>query len=74
MKRLVPVAVAVAIALFGLTSGRIMYVLDSFKNNIFSPGESTFVVIGLSCTAYAFALFFFRILDPISLARAAIIE
>ena len=64
----------VAIMLFGLISGRLMYVLDRIDNRIFSPGESVFVVIGLSCSAYAFALFYFRVLDPIPLARTVVIE
>jgi PAS domain S-box-containing protein len=64
----------VAIMLFGQISGRVMYVLDTLQNRIFSPGESVFVVIGLSCSAYAFALFYFRVLDPISLARTVVIE
>lgn len=64
----------VAIMLFGQISGRVMYVLDSFQNRIFSPGESVFVVIGISCSAYAFALFYFRVLDPISMARTVVIE
>ena len=64
----------VAIMLFGQISGRIMYVLDTFYNHIFSPGESVLVVIGLSCSVYAFALFHFRVLDPIPLARSVVIE
>ena len=64
----------VAIMILGQISGRIMYVLDSLRDRIFSSGESVFVVIGLSCSAYAFALFYFRVLDPISLARTVVIE
>ncbi|MHB8963149.1 MAG: histidine kinase N-terminal 7TM domain-containing protein, partial [Saccharofermentanales bacterium] len=64
----------VAIMLFGQVSGRVMYVLDSLNHRIFSPGESTLVVIGLSCSVYAFALFAFRVLDPIPLARSVVIE
>lgn len=64
----------VLIMLFGQISGRAMYVLDSLQNRIFSPGESVFVVIGISCSAYAFALFYFRVLDPISMARTVVIE
>lgn len=64
----------VVIMLFGQVSGRAMYVLDSLRKHVFSPGESTFVVIGLSCSAYAFALFYFRVLDPITLARTVVIE
>ena len=64
----------VAIMLFGQISGRVLYVLDSLHNRVFSPGESVFVVVGLSCTAYAFALFYFRVLDPISMARTVVIE
>jgi signal transduction histidine kinase len=64
----------VAIMLFGQISGRIMYVLDSLYNHVFSPGESVLVVIGLSCSVYAFALFHFRVLDPIQLARSVVIE
>lgn len=64
----------VVFMLFGQISGRVMYVLDSLDNRIFSPGESTLVVIGLSCSIYAFALFHFRVLDPIPLARSVIIE
>lgn len=64
----------VAIMLLGQISGRVMYVLDSLNNRIFSPGESVLVVIGLSCSVYAFALFYFRVLDPIPLARSVVIE
>lgn len=64
----------VAIMLFGQISGRFMYVIDSLYNHIFSPGESVLVVIGLSCSLYAFALFHFRVLDPILLARTIVIE
>lgn len=64
----------VAIMLFGQISGRFMYVLDSLYNHIFSPGESVLVVIGLSCSLYAFALFHFLVLDPILLARTIVIE
>jgi PAS domain S-box-containing protein len=64
----------VTIMLFGQISGRVMYVLDSLNHQIFSPGESTLVVIGLSCSIYAFALFAFRVLDPIPLARSVVIE
>lgn len=64
----------VVIMLAGQISGRVMYVLDSLQNRNFSPGESVFVVIGLSCSAYAFALFYFRVFDPITLARTAVIE
>jgi PAS domain S-box-containing protein len=64
----------VAIMLFGQISGRIMYVLDTFNDRIFSPGEAVLVVIGLSCSAYAFALFHFHVLDPIPLARSVVIE
>jgi PAS domain-containing protein len=60
--------------LIGQISGRVMYVLDSLKGQIFSPGESVLVVIGLSCSIYAFALFRFRVLDPIQLARTVVIE
>ena len=63
-----------AIMLFGLISGRVMYVLDSLNNRLFSPGESTLVVIGLSCSIYAFALFTFRVLDPVPLARSVVID
>ena len=64
----------VAIMFFGLISGRIMYVLDSLNNQIFSPGESVLVVIGLSCSVYAFALFHYHVLDPVPLARSVVIE
>lgn len=64
----------VAIMMIGQISGRIMYVLDSLKNRVLSPGESVFLVVGLSCSAYAFALFNFRVLDPIALARTVVIE
>ena len=64
----------VAIMLFGQISGRTMYVLDSLYNQIFSPGESVLVVIGFSCSVYAFALFHFRVLNPVSLARSVVIE
>ena len=64
----------VALMLFGQMSGRTMYVLDSLYNRVFSPGESVLVVIGLSCSVYAFALFYFRVLDPVSLARSVVIE
>ncbi len=64
----------VAIMLLGQISGRIMYVLDSLYNRILSPGESVLVVIGFSCSLYAFALFRFRVLDPIQLARTIVIE
>lgn len=40
----------VAFMLLGLLSGRVMYVLDSLDNQVFSPGESVLVVIGLSCS------------------------
>ncbi|MHB1483433.1 MAG: histidine kinase N-terminal 7TM domain-containing protein [Saccharofermentanales bacterium] len=64
----------VAMMLFGQISGRVMYILDSMNNRIFSPGESVLVVIGLSCSVYAFALFHFRVLNPIPLARNVVIE
>ena len=64
----------VAIMMAGQISGRMMYVLDSLSYRMFSPGEAVFVVIGLSCSAYAYALFYFRVLDPVSLARTAVIE
>lgn len=64
----------VTIMLFGQILGRIMYVLDSYYNHLFSPGESVFVVIGLPCSLYALALFRFRVLDPIRLARTTVIE
>ncbi len=64
----------VAIMLLGQISGRFMYVLDRLYNHIFSPGESVLAVIGLSCSLYAFALFYFRVLDPIRLARTIVIE
>ena len=64
----------VALMLFGQFSGRIMYFLDTYYNHTFSPGESVFVVIGLSCSIYAFALFHFRVLDPITLARSVVID
>ncbi|MDW7661647.1 MAG: histidine kinase N-terminal 7TM domain-containing protein [Bacillota bacterium] len=64
----------VAIMLFGQFSGRIMYVLDSLNTRLFTPGESVLVVIGLSCLLYAIALFRFRVLDPIQLARTIVIE
>ena len=64
----------VALMLFGQISGRFMYLLDSLNNRIFSPGESVLVVIGLSCSVYAFALFHYRVLDPIPLARSVVIE
>ena len=64
----------VAFMLLGQLSGRVMYVLDSLDNQIFSPGESVLVVVGLSCSAYAYALFHFRVLDPIPLARSVVIE
>jgi len=64
----------VALMLFGQISGRAMYLLDSLNNRIFSPGESVLVVVGLSCSVYAFAFFYFRVLDPIPLARSVVIE
>lgn len=64
----------VALMLFGQFSGRIMYVLDSLNDRMFSPGESVLVVIGLSCFVYAFALFYFHVLDPIPMARSVVIE
>ena len=64
----------VAIMLSGQISGRVFYVLESLQNRVFSPGESVFLVVGLSCTAYAFALFYFRVLDPVSMARTVVIE
>lgn len=64
----------VAIMMVGQISGRMMYVLDSLSYRMFSPGEAVFVVIGLSCSAYAYALFYFRVLDPVSLARTVVIE
>ncbi len=64
----------VALMLLGQISGRIMYVLDNLYNQLFSPGESVLVVLGLSCSLYAFALFRFRVLDPIHLARTVVIE
>ncbi len=64
----------VVIMVLGQFSGRIMFVLDSLNNRIFSPGESVLVVIGLSCSLYAFALFYFRVLDPVQLARSTVIE
>jgi len=64
----------VAIMVLGQFSGRIMYVLDSLDSHIFSPGESILVVIGVSCSLYAFALFYFRVLDPVQLARSTVIK
>jgi PAS domain S-box-containing protein len=64
----------VAIMLLGQLSGRVMYMLDSLNGRIFSPGESVLVVIGLSCSVYAYALFHFRVLDPILKARSVVIE
>lgn len=64
----------VAFILFGLISGRIMYLLDSLYNQRLSPGESVLIVIGLSCSVYAYALFHFRVLDPVQLARSVVIE
>lgn len=64
----------VAIMLLGQLSGRVMYVLDALFDQVFSPGESTLVVIGLSCSVYAFALFHYRVLDPRQLARSVAIE
>jgi len=64
----------VAIMVFGQISGRFIYVIDSLNHHIFSPGESVLGVIGLSCALYAFALFYFHVLDPILLARTTVIE
>ncbi|MDW7657905.1 MAG: histidine kinase N-terminal 7TM domain-containing protein [Bacillota bacterium] len=64
----------VALMMLGQISGRIMYVLDSLYNQVLSPGESVLIVIGLSCSVYAYALFHFRVLDPIPLARSIVIE
>lgn len=64
----------VALMVVGQITGRIMYVLDNSNERLFSPGESVLVVIGLSCSLYALALFRFRVLDPIPLARTTVID
>ena len=64
----------VALMLVGQLTGRVMYLLDSVNGRIFTPGESVLVVIGLSCSVYAYALFHFRVLDPVPLARTVATE
>jgi len=64
----------VALISFGLISGRIMYLLNSIFTDLFSPGESVFFVIGISCSFYAYVLFHYHVLNPIPLARSLVIE
>jgi signal transduction histidine kinase len=64
----------VSIMLLGQVTGRIFYMLNNFHINPLNPGESVFLVVGLVSSTYAIALFRFHVLDPIPLARSAIID
>ncbi|MDW7657952.1 MAG: histidine kinase N-terminal 7TM domain-containing protein [Bacillota bacterium] len=55
----------VVLMLAGQFSGRVMYALDITYIQIFSPGVSALLIIGLSFILYALALFNFHVFDPI---------
>jgi PAS domain S-box-containing protein len=59
--------------LSGQIAGRTVFVINNY-GSFFEPGEAILVMFGLWFTAYAIPLFRFHVLDPIPLARSAVIE
>jgi signal transduction histidine kinase len=64
----------VAIMMLGQVTGRTLFMLDNILVDFLDPGEATLLVVGLLCLTYAVALFRFHVLNPVPLARSAVIE
>jgi len=62
------------IMLSGQIIGRLVYLIDYLSGGFLGPGESLMVVLGVTSTSYGFAFFRFHVLDPIPLARSAVID
>jgi len=64
----------VAIILCGQFLGRVGYALDKMDTGWFGPGESAFFTFGIVAIAYAIAFLGFHAIDPVTAARAAVLE
>jgi signal transduction histidine kinase len=64
----------VAIILSGQVLGRVGYTLDKMDTGWFGPGESAFFTVGVVATAYAIAFLRFHMIDPLTAARASVLE
>ena len=64
----------VAIILCGQILARVGYTLDKLNAGMFGPGESVLLTVGVVSTAYAVAFFGFHAIDPVALARTAVLR
>jgi PAS domain S-box-containing protein len=62
------------IMLLGMVVSFGFYTLASIDESLFGPGERVLLILGPLSLSYALAFFRFRVLDPVPLARSAIIE
>lgn len=64
----------VAIMLTGQITARVGYTLDKLQTDLFGPGESVLLAVGVVSSAYAFAFTRFNIIDPAAAARKTVLR
>ena len=64
----------VAIIISGQIIARIGYTIDKLDIGAIGPGESVLLTVGIVSTAYAIAIFRFHAIDPIPVARTAVLH
>ena len=64
----------VAIILSSQIIARVGYVIDKLDTDLFGPGETVLLVIGVVAVAYALAFLRFHAIDPVAAARTAVLE
>ena len=64
----------VGIMLTGQVIARVGYTLDKLQTDLFGPGESVLIAVGVVSSAYAFAFTRFNIIDPVAAAPKTVLR